>query len=1082
MFSKGISNIIAVLLLAMLPMVAMYAEGNSPDASIYASSSVLANGKWAKIRVSSTGIQKITSDVVRQAGFSDLSRIKVFGYGGNLIPERLKAEWIKEHDDLKEVPTCNIGGAKYFFGEGPVSYTSASSSSRTRNPYSDYGYYFITEGDGGLTCSEQELVNTASQSASLTHCLYENDEYSWSEMGRNLVEKAEIKPGKSKTVEITIPEANTQAFVYVCLTIGSNSAGFRIKCGDRTTSGTLSVPSDNYKGYSCEYSFSLTNLASHATPDGWGNYTLPVVVENTGTQIGSVRIDYILASFTNPSAVVTPSSGGCPTVEFVENVGNQNHHADTPVDYVIIVPTSGVLNAVADKLGQLHNQYDGMTYRVVSAKELYNEFSSGTPDVSAYKRYLRMFYDRDKTKYPKHVVLFGDCMWDNRMTTLSKEFRVDDYLLGYQTNESYNLAASTVADDFIGVMKDDITIHGEGYTTACYDGLLDVAVGRIPVVSATDAVKVVEKIERYIKTTPAGDWQNEIMFIGDDAVQDNDISHMRNINDNADNVIKNSPGYNVKKIMLDAYEIKSTSVGDRYPEATAAIKKQQNNGALIMNYGGHSSWTELSHQKVLELNDFINFRGSNYSIWFTAGCETVPFDQSFNTMGEAALLNADGGAIAFIGTARSVYEDRNTILNKAFMRYVLSYDAEGNPLTVGEALRLAKNELSGNTTGKATDRSINKHQYALIGDPALRMPLPKCVAVIDEINGVSSQTVQSIKGNSIVTVKGHIQNRQGEKAGNFNGVASVIVRDSKQSVRCRGNDAGGLGKNVVYDDRTSMLYKGLCSVENGVFTFTFRVPRDIYNDSSTGLITVYARDENLRLSANGESSCIKAEGWEDVVNDMAGPDIFAYLNNENFQNGGTVGITPYFVAEVSDKDGINCTGSSIGHNMELCIDKDASLTFNLDDNFQFDYGSYTNGQTYYVLPPLAPGRHTLTFRAWDLLNNSSTTSLDFVVNKAVVPELVNVTVAPNPVKTSCYFHLTHDMRGSDAQIFIDIISPMSQEVTTIEWKDTFSETSSTTSYHWMPAGLPNGLYLYRVRVTCDGNHYVTKSKKLIIAQ
>lgn len=1079
MLKKGISHIAVMLLLALLPIGIAQAQTTSSDASIYAQSSVLANGKWAKIRVSSTGIQRITNDVIRQAGFSNLYNIRVFGYGGNLVPERLTAEWIAAHDDLKEIPTCNVGDSKYFFGEGPVSYESSTISDRIRNPYSDYGYYFITEGDGGMTCSEQDLINTASKNASLYHFLYEKDEYSWTEMGRNLVEKEEIKPGKSKTVNLTIPAGNNTTKVYVILSAGTKNAKYLIKCAGNLSSGTISRPDENYKGNTRKYTVNVSHLDEYVSYDQWGNSILPVVVENTGSEEGSIRIDYILATFTTPFGVTTPSSGACPTVEFVEAVSNQNHHADSPVDLVIIVPSSGALSSLADRLGQLHSTYDGMSYRVVPANELYNEFSSGTPDVSAYKRYLKMFYDRDNNTFPKHALLFGDCMWDNRMITLGKSFRTEDYLLGYQTNDSYSLTTSTVSDDFIAVMKDGLTIHGEGYTTACKNDLLDVAVGRIPVVNTTDALNVVEKIEQYMRKTPGGEWQNEIMFIGDDGDKG---SHMRNINENADYVINNIPGYNVKKVILDAYELKSTSVGDRYPEATAAVKKQQNNGALIMNYGGHSSWTELSHEKVLELNDFINFKGSNYSIWFTAGCETVPFDQSYNTIGEAALLNSGGGAIAFIGTARTVYEDRNSMLDKAFMKYALSYSANNEPLTVGDALRKAKNDLAGNSTTSGSDRTINKHQYAVIGDPALRMPLPKCVAVVDEINGISSETVQSIKGNSIVTIKGHIQTRQGQRVDNFNGTANVLVRDSKENVRCRGNEGEELSKRFVYEDRTNVLYRGVSAVENGSFTFTFRVPRDIHNDSSTGLITVYAIDPAQKLSANGESSCIKTEGWEDVVNDGAGPDIFAYLNNQNFQNGGTVGLTPYFVAEVSDNDGINCTGSSLGHNMELCVDGKSDMTFNLDDNFQFDYGSYTSGQTYYVLPALAPGPHSLTFRAWDLLNNSSTTSLNFFVNKAVVPEVTDVMVAPNPVKTSCYFHVTHDMRGSEAQIFVDIISPMSQEVTTLEWKDIFSETSNTTSYRWTPEGLSNGLYLYRVRVTCDGQHFTSKSKKLIIAK
>ena len=82
-------------------------EDSSPA---YAAHSVLASGKWAKIRVSETGIHQLTADVVRRAGFSDISKVKIYGYGGNLQNEALYAQDIRETDDLKEVPQYVVDG------------------------------------------------------------------------------------------------------------------------------------------------------------------------------------------------------------------------------------------------------------------------------------------------------------------------------------------------------------------------------------------------------------------------------------------------------------------------------------------------------------------------------------------------------------------------------------------------------------------------------------------------------------------------------------------------------------------------------------------------------------------------------------------------------------------------------------------------------------------------------------------------------------------------------------------------------------------------------------------------------------
>ena len=56
----------------------------SDPSSRYAAHSVLASGRWAKIRVPSTGVYQLSESLIRQAGFSDINRVKVYGYGGNL--------------------------------------------------------------------------------------------------------------------------------------------------------------------------------------------------------------------------------------------------------------------------------------------------------------------------------------------------------------------------------------------------------------------------------------------------------------------------------------------------------------------------------------------------------------------------------------------------------------------------------------------------------------------------------------------------------------------------------------------------------------------------------------------------------------------------------------------------------------------------------------------------------------------------------------------------------------------------------------------------------------------------------------
>ena len=126
----------------------------------YVANSVLATGRWAKIRVPKTGIYRLSEDVVRRAGFSDINKVKIYGYGGALQNETLRAEDIIDTDDLKEVPTCIVEGKRLFHAQGPVSWSSNTVNRRTRNPYSDYGYYFLTEtSDEPLTVDSLTFVD-----------------------------------------------------------------------------------------------------------------------------------------------------------------------------------------------------------------------------------------------------------------------------------------------------------------------------------------------------------------------------------------------------------------------------------------------------------------------------------------------------------------------------------------------------------------------------------------------------------------------------------------------------------------------------------------------------------------------------------------------------------------------------------------------------------------------------------------------------------------------------------------------------------------------------------------------------------
>jgi hypothetical protein len=518
---------------------------------------------------------------------------------------------------------------------------------------------------------------------------------------------------------------------------------------------------------------------------------------------------------------------------------------------------------------------------------------------------------------------------------------------------------------------------------------------------------------------------------------------------------------------------------------------QQNAGALVMYYGGHASYNNLSNTNLLTRTDFSAFKGTNYSMWIAAACGTEPYDGTQDNIGINTLLNTNGGSIAFYGAVREVYPTQNANLNRALMKYLFRRDIDGKIMPIGQAQQNAKIEMSTGVESETgarvpTDLSINKHQYNLLGDPAMRLAAPVYKAVIDAINGTEIKDITepvTVRALEMAQLKGHIEDANGDKVTNFNGKANLLIKDGTKEVVC--NNYHNAPAAFTYEDR-DVLYEDNGKVVNGEFSLSFVLPKNILNSDETGLISIYAKDNDGTYATHGETTNVLFNGWAEV-NDELGPSLDCYLNTPSFRNGDTVGPTPLFVANIYDKNRIN-KASSLGHNMELIIDNKASRTYNLNDYFVFDDSTSvdindrkTRGTARFVIPHLTSGYHYLTFRAWDIVNNSNAVRLDFYVNNQMEPNIYDIKVMPNPVKEgNATFYIYHDMDGSNATTSIDIIDPTGRVMATREWNQPLSY--SPTIYNWQITGMSAGLYLYRVRVSCNGSSFVSQTKKLILAQ
>ncbi|MEG2574003.1 MAG: type IX secretion system sortase PorU, partial [Bacteroides sp.] len=538
----------------------------------YAENSVLSNGRWVKIRVGSTGVYQITNSELSKMGFSNPSKVRLYGYGGNILLEDLRKVKI---DDLQEVPFWREPNYVLFYANGTIRWTREGKRYvQTQNHYATYGCYFLTEGnEAPLDLPKEESLSEEGATIVTTYpdyALHEKEEFSWHEIGRKLFEAYNYKTGRTKTYTFNLSGITEEAvdnYDAVTFSFSVDDANAKITAGingeslktigtgrwdsyDKFKEATTTVPwtkgrkeqtavtisvdapastSGHLDYIRLNYTRKLALYGSYSTFRGGMTPKTKFVIagadENTRiwnvTDVGNYRQMLGILSDGNYSFVADNSEdneyvavnvkGTFNKVEVVGVVPNQNLHALKEIDMIIIVPSLSDFEIQAERLAEVHRKVDKLRVKVVKAEQIYNEFSSGTPDATAYRRLMKMLYDRatEETR-PKYLLLFGDAAWDNRMLTNNwAKFSPANFLLCYESVNSRSETESYVAEDYFGFLDD-----GEGVNIG--RDKLDIGIGRIPAQTLSQVKVAVDKTIDYIENKNLGAWKNTICMIGDD--------------------------------------------------------------------------------------------------------------------------------------------------------------------------------------------------------------------------------------------------------------------------------------------------------------------------------------------------------------------------------------------------------------------------------------------------------------------------------------------------------------------------------------------------------------------------------------
>lgn len=1110
----------------------------------YTPNSILSTGNWYKIAVEKTGLHKVSYADLAKMGVpvSNLSSssISLFGNGGGMLPE---SNSIERPDDLVENPillydgndgTFNESDYFVFYALGPHSWNYDSvqrTFSHATNIYSDYAYYFINvdpgigEGKRITAVDNRSLVPNHTANTYTHYDFHEKDEYNYLQSGQEWFGEAFSSTVTSHDFTFTIPsiisarisvKAAFQSPESSTLKIVANGTHIEdlsgaagnadavtktVHAGSVSASSPLKIRLDfnpTSLSYICRLDWirvvALCSLRMHSpqfpfcNPEsiGDGNITrFEISASDRNTTVWDVTVptrpfqivgslDEGVYSVLSPTEklrkfVAFNGSSFLP-VTTVGKINNQNLHQDEMVDMVIVCHPNFL--SQAGRLAEYRTTENNLRVKIVTPEQIYNEFSSGAQDPTAIRDYIRMIYNKSGYANPQYLLLFGRPSYDYRGRTKESALFIPNYQNRLGTTLSKN--SSRGFDDYFALLDPN-----EGTS-----GLLDIAVGRFPVSTATEAKIAVDKTIHYSSKTNLvyqqnstvvsnlADWRNIITFIADD---EDDNSHVKGADSSARIVAQVNKTINIEKIYSDAFKQESHSGGQRYPEVNAAINSRMERGTFIMAYTGHGGQNGWAEERILTLSEISAWNNLyNQPILITLTCEFSWYDRPATSPGEMAFLNARGGAAGLITTSRVAYTHSNDIYSYNLYSHLFD-KIDGRNKTLGEVNRITKN-LSGN--------SALTNMIIVLGDPSMPLAMPELSVVTDSINGFPAEHYpDTVKAYSKVTVKGRITDDNGNTVTGFNGNIFPSVFDKAVTSRTLLNDPKPNVSPFEFELQKNILFKGNASVKNGFFEFTFIVPKDINYTYGDGKISYYARASSS--DAAGYFDRFTLGGISDqLLADSIGPEIEIYLNDESFVSGGTTNQNPKLIVKLKDDHGINTTGNGIGHDLVAILDNATESPIILNDYYEAQLDSFNCGRIAYQLKDLSVGKHTIEIRAWDIANNLSKSKLNFEVvsdEKLVLDHVLNY---PNPFTTRTDFYFEQNQPGDLFDIMVQIFTISGKLVKTISVQQHI-EGNRCQPITWNGRDdygdkLAKGVYLYRMKVRNQQGEIAEKIEKLVI--
>jgi hypothetical protein len=1101
---------------------------------------VLSSGNWFKFSVTKDGVVKIDYTLLRSAGINpdqiDPRNIKIFASQNGMLPQ---ANNQPRKNDLTEIAIevsgesdgrFNTNDFILFFGQGPDKYSyniQKQIFEYQNNLFSDKNFYFLTVASdiGKRLTKNENLAGTFPIIQQFDDiAFYETERYNILKSGRQwfgeqfdalteatirfdisgVIDNSEIKlvshvmaqsiTNTSFQVSVNNNPILTQPIVAIpntnygikgriqadTITLNSTSVGapgrsnqeikyqftkgspgisigyldfFLLSLkrrlalyGDQTIFSSSASLVNSVSTFEVSSAAANTRIWEVSDPDNIHEQTISFSSDKLSFSTNSQSLRKFITF--NPDKLKAPLFEG--------KVLNQNLHGIVAPDLIII--THPTFLSEAQRLANHRQSHSGISTVVVTIDQVYNEFSGGKQDVTAIRDFIRFLYNQSGAKL-KNILLFGRGSYDYKNRVLGNT----NYIPIYESRNSLSPLETYGSDDYYTFLEDN---EGDWKESPAQNHSLDLGIGRLPVKTIEEARQVVDKLIEYDSPSAYGAWQNEILFVADDG--DFNI-HNSQADQLANSIELLNSNLIAHKFFLDSFEQVEKPNGQSSPAARKELDLDIRKGALIINYTGHGSERVWMDERILDETLVQNWKnGPHYPLFVTATCEFGRHDDPFQiTSGELTILQKKGGSIGLVTSSRPVNSSTNYTLNKSF--YEALFTKSQNKFSdLGFVFKETKN--------KSTSGVANRN-FSLLGDPSMNLALAENEIIFDEVKTTSGST--ELKGLSHVVVKGHVENETIVQPG-FSGELSLTLFSKEENLLTLGDE----NPPFIYSERSNVLFRGMSSIDQGIFEMEFIMPKNIPAQFISGKFLAFASDADGEF-ANGSAINNLIGGLEsNPVADNSPPIIRLFMGDTTFIPGGVVGPNTRLVAQFSDDHGINLSSNPTGNELSMVLDGGQVVVLN--EYYTSDTDSYKKGSLTYPLDGLEKGKHTLTLSASDTYNNQSMVSVDFVVTDGDQIQIEEFSNYPNPFYESTILEFTHTRPGEDLEVYFTIydltgkeMMNQSFEVISSQYRVTLTEWDGKTA---TGTKLSQGIYLGKlsVRSQVDGSKNEQFTKLIIL--